>query len=168
MMLCISPLRSPITVCSDQMRQSIPRFVSKLISQLWLFLSWRLATELIQSVFIEEHPDREISSLNFARLIQLYFSPFYKLEPQTALQYAYLVCLNADVGGGVGAAQKAAALDQVRDIVLASRSWSKLLGSVRQDGTKEVSVRSEFCSPSKPYQGLACALASFDLPKWQH
>lgn len=79
-------------------------------------------------------------SLNFARLIQLYIGPFHKVEPQTALQYAYLVALASDAPSPVGAAQRQLALDLVREIVIGSRSWSKLLGSVRADGSKEPGI----------------------------
>lgn len=89
---------------------------------------------------IEDLPDREICYLNFSRLIKHYISPFFKLEPQTALQYSYLVALSSDTPNGFGERQKQLALELVRDIVLASRSWSKLLGSVRADGTKQVSM----------------------------
>ncbi|CAD6583189.1 MAG: hypothetical protein TREMPRED_003480 [Tremellales sp. Tagirdzhanova-0007] len=84
----------------------------------------------------EEIGDREITYLNFARLIKVYISPFAKLEPQTALQYAYLIALGSDVADR----QKGLCLELVRDVVLASRSWSKLLGSVRADGSKETGV----------------------------
>ena len=83
----------------------------------------------------ENTNDLEISYLNFARLIKAYISPFAKLEPQTALQYAYLIALGSDIVDR----QKGLCLELVRDIVLASQSWSKLLGSVRADGSKEVS-----------------------------
>ncbi|WVQ85347.1 hypothetical protein IAT38_007512 [Cryptococcus sp. DSM 104549] len=78
--------------------------------------------------------------LNFARLTKQYIGPFFKLEPQTALQYAYLVSLNSDAPGATGPKQKQLCLELVRDIVLSSRSWSRLLGSVRADGSKETGV----------------------------
>jgi nuclear pore complex protein Nup93 len=64
-----------------------------------------------------------------------------RVEPQSALQYAYLVALGAEnVGDEVdGDRQKTVAMTLVRDVVLASRAWGKLLGSVRADGTKQVS-----------------------------
>lgn len=83
--------------------------------------------------------ESEDASINFARLIRAYILPFHKVEPQTALQYAYLIALGSDVPNGVGDRQRGMALELVRDIVLASRRWSKLLGSVRADGSKEVS-----------------------------
>lgn len=91
---------------------------------------------MLTSVTVEN----DVASLNFARLIQLYVAPFHKVEPQTALQYAYLIALGSDAPAPVGEAQRQLALDLVRDIVVASRSWSKLLGSVRADGTREKGV----------------------------
>lgn len=79
----------------------------------------------------------ELAYLNFARVIQIYVAPFHKVEPQTALQYAYLVSLAADAPAPIGPSQRQLALDLVRDIVVTSRSWSKLLGSVRADGSME-------------------------------
>ena len=81
----------------------------------------------------------ETAYLNFSRIIKSYISPFAKVEPATALQYTYLVALGSDAPDGSGERQKTACLELIRDIVLASRAWSKLLGSVRADSTKEVS-----------------------------
>ncbi|ORY20676.1 Nup93/Nic96-domain-containing protein [Naematelia encephala] len=77
--------------------------------------------------------------LNFARMVRTYIQPFYKAEPTIALQYAYLVALGYDSPID-GVKQRDMAVDMVRDIVLASKSWSKLLGSVRADGSKETGV----------------------------
>ncbi len=72
-------------------------------------------------------------------MIKQYIKPFIIQEPATALQYAYLIALGADGSEG-GEKQKEVCLEVVRDIVLASRSWSKLLGSVKADGSKEVGI----------------------------
>jgi nuclear pore complex protein Nup93 len=77
------------------------------------------------------------SWFNFYRMIRNFISPFCATAPETALQYAYLVALNGDLPD-LDAQQKQLALDLVRDIVLASRQWSKLLGTIRSDGVKQV------------------------------
>lgn len=89
-------------------------------------------------VSIDEAFEYQVCYINFYRIIKHYIAPFCALEPQTALQYAYLVALGSDAPLGVGDKQKQYALDLVRDVVIYSRAWSKLLGSVRADGTKEV------------------------------
>ena len=96
-----------------------------------------IAIDLLRSfaiVIVDDTANGETCYLNFARLINSYITPFAKPEPQTALQYTYLIAMGSDLADR----QKALCLDLVRDIVLASRSWSKLLGSVRADGTKQV------------------------------
>ncbi|KAL7423797.1 nuclear pore complex subunit [Cryptotrichosporon argae] len=82
--------------------------------------------------------DAEHPNINYARLVHAYIAPLSRAEPVLALQYAYTVALGAD--GASGDAQRRAALDLVRDIVVAAKGWGKLLGSVRADGTKETGV----------------------------
>jgi nuclear pore complex protein Nup93 len=87
-----------------------------------------------------EFAGQDVALLNFPRIIKTYISSFVHQEPQSALQYAYLIALASDAPDGLGEKEKNMCLEMVRDVVLASRSWAKLLGSVRADGTKEVSL----------------------------
>ncbi|GFZ43143.1 hypothetical protein JCM24511_00862 [Saitozyma sp. JCM 24511] len=104
----------------------------------------RTNSGVVEAIYIADHvvvtSEGEDAFLNFARVIKQYVAPWFKLEPVSALQYAYLVALGADAPGPEGETQKRLSLELVRDVVLASRSWSKLLGSVRADGTKETGV----------------------------
>ena len=104
---------------------------------------WSNDSDLVDPVTEAED---ETAYLNISRIIKTYISSFAKVEPATALQYAYLVALGSDAPDGSGERQKTACLELIRDIVLASRAWSKLLGSVRADGTKEVSSKDPFLS----------------------
>ena len=73
------------------------------------------------------------------------------------MQYAYLVALGSEnVGEDADAdRQKTVAMHLVRDVVLASRAWGKLLGSVRADGTKQVSLReATHCQPTDVQPGM--------------
>lgn len=81
----------------------------------------------------------DTAQFNFARVIKAYISPIARMDPQSALQYAYLVAITSDTPRDVADAQKALCLELVRDVVLSSRAWGRLLGSVRTDGTKQVS-----------------------------
>jgi nuclear pore complex protein Nup93 len=89
-------------------------------------------------VTVAEVSGERVSLFNFPRAIKTYISSFVHQEPQSALQHAYLIALAADAPDGLGQKEKDVCLEMVRDIVLASRSWGKLLGSVRSDGSKEV------------------------------
>lgn len=105
------------------------------IRECWRFLRF-CSTDT--AVTVDEGSDT--AYLNFGRLIELYIGPFHRIEPQAALQYAYLVALASDAPAPTGENQRQLALALVRDIVITSRSWSKLLGSVRADGSKETGV----------------------------
>lgn len=115
------------------------------------------------AVVSSESPFEQRTYVNFYRIIKSYISPFFKPEPQAALQYAYLVALNSDLADGVGERQKQLALGLVRDIVLASRQWTKLLGSLRPDGTKEVSRKSMQSSYELTYSQVGIIERSLPL-----
>jgi len=63
---------------------------------------------------------------------------FVQSDAAEALQYLYLVCLNADLPAPRGDEQVALAHEYVRQLVMETRHYSELLGDVRNDGTKVV------------------------------
>ncbi|GAA5992093.1 hypothetical protein JCM11641_002537 [Rhodosporidiobolus odoratus] len=70
-------------------------------------------------------------SLAFPRLMHRYTRAFASSDATEALQYLYLICLNADVPGQVEIAH-----EYVRELVMETRQYSALLGDVKGDGTK--------------------------------
>ncbi|CEQ40752.1 SPOSA6832_02404, partial [Sporobolomyces salmonicolor] len=81
-------------------------------------------------------PTSPTPSLNFARLIHRYTRAFVHSDAVEALQYLYLVCLNADLQPPRGEEQVSLAHEYVRELVMETRQYSALLGDVRNDGTK--------------------------------
>lgn len=77
-------------------------------------------------------------SLSFSRLIHRYTRSFVHTDALEALQYLYLICLNADLPGDRGKEQVELAHQFVRELVMETRQYSTLLGDVRNDGTKIV------------------------------
>ncbi|GAA5876807.1 hypothetical protein JCM16303_006291 [Sporobolomyces ruberrimus] len=75
-------------------------------------------------------------SISFSRLIHRYTRSFVHTDALEALQYLYLVCLNADLPGDRGKEQVELAHEFVRELVMETRQYSTLLGDVRNDGTK--------------------------------
>ncbi|BGP34324.1 nuclear pore complex subunit [Rhodotorula toruloides] len=75
-------------------------------------------------------------AISFARLIHRYTRLFAHSDAAEALQYLYLICLNADLPSPRGEDQVALAHDYVRELVMETRQYSQLLGDVRNDGTK--------------------------------
>ena len=66
---------------------------------------------------------------------------FAQSDAAEALQYLYLICLNADLPAPRGEEQVARAPPYGRELVMETRQYSQLLGDVRNDGTKVVSRR---------------------------
>jgi nuclear pore complex protein Nup93 len=95
---------------------------------------------MLTSVTTEQDPYAAPNTayLNFARLIQRYVRPFAHSAPQDALQYIYLIALNRDVPAPAGSEQRELCLDTIRDLVLNTKSYALLLGSVRADGSSVV------------------------------
>ena len=73
-------------------------------------------------------------------MIRNYISPIARVEPASALQYTYLVAMGAEglEEDSKRKEQTNLAISLVQEVVLASRAWSKLLGTVRADGSKQV------------------------------
>lgn len=69
-------------------------------------------------------------------MIYRYYRQFAQSDPTEALQYIYLICLNADAAAPVGEEQIRKCHDYIRQLVTDSRAISELLGDVRPDGTK--------------------------------
>lgn len=79
-------------------------------------------------------------AINFARLIHRYTRSFAQTDTEEALNYLYLICLNADLPGAVGKEQVELCHGYIRELVMETRKYSQLLGDVRNDGTKIVSL----------------------------
>ncbi|KAG0141236.1 hypothetical protein CROQUDRAFT_664119 [Cronartium quercuum f. sp. fusiforme G11] len=76
-------------------------------------------------------------SINFARLIYRYTRLFSKAAPEVALQYLYLICLNADaLPPALGQQQVKLCHTYIGDLAVETASHEELLGDVRNDGTR--------------------------------
>lgn len=81
----------------------------------------------------------ELMMIDFSKLIQRYIRLFSRADAKRALQYVYLICLNADCAPPVGEEQTRKCHELVRALVIESRQYFELLGDVRNDGVKTVS-----------------------------
>jgi len=81
----------------------------------------------------------DIVYCNFARLIQRYIRNFVRIDPQAALQYVYLLSLNADAPGSVGDEQIQACWDMIQAVILETRSYSLVLNEKTAEGKSVVS-----------------------------
>lgn len=86
-------------------------------------------------------------SINFPLMIARYIRQFTRTDPKEAIQYVYCICLSADQGNDIGREQLEAAWDLCRKVIVASESsggWEDLIGGIRRDGVKFVSLLPPF------------------------
>jgi hypothetical protein len=76
---------------------------------------------------------------NFARLIQRYVRNFVRVDTPAALQYVYLLSLNADAPGTTGEEQVQACWDMIQAVILETRSYNLVLNEKAADGQSIVS-----------------------------
>ncbi|RDA95956.1 hypothetical protein CP533_5892 [Ophiocordyceps camponoti-saundersi (nom. inval.)] len=77
---------------------------------------------------------KELPQINFGRMLGYYTRDFRAADVVSAADYLALICLNDDLGGEAGRRQGALCHEALRDLVLETREFSKLLGDVRPDG----------------------------------
>ncbi|KAH8084740.1 Nup93/Nic96-domain-containing protein [Filobasidium floriforme] len=77
---------------------------------------------------------------NFARLIQRYVRNFVRVDTPAALQYVYLLSLNADAPGTTGEEQVQACWDMIQAVILETRSYNLVLNEKAADGQSIPSV----------------------------
>ncbi|OAV94325.1 hypothetical protein PTTG_03009 [Puccinia triticina 1-1 BBBD Race 1] len=78
-----------------------------------------------------------LPSVNFARLIYRYTRLFAKSAPEVAVQYLYLICLNADAPpASLGQNQITLCHTYIGDLAVETASREEILGDVRNDGTR--------------------------------
>jgi nuclear pore complex protein Nup93 len=75
--------------------------------------------------------------VNFPRLIGYYTRDFRTPNAEEAVDYLCLICLNGDLPPPTGQQHLAICHDALRELVLETREFTKLLGDVRADGTRE-------------------------------
>ena len=85
---------------------------------------------------LESQGGQEVAHLNFARIIHQYTHLFARSDPSKAVQYLYLLTLNADLPKGVGNKQVQISHEYVRDLVLESREFKSLLGYLDTNGNR--------------------------------
>jgi hypothetical protein len=81
----------------------------------------------------------EITHCNFARLIQRYVRNFVRIDPPAALQYVYLISLNADAPNTLGEEQVQACWDMIQAVILETRGYNLVLNEQGSDGQPVVS-----------------------------
>ncbi|KAF3481016.1 nuclear pore protein [Arthroderma uncinatum] len=79
---------------------------------------------------------RQLPQINFASLIMQYTREFRLGNVEAAVDYFTLICLNTDLPGELGKSQAAVCHEALREFILETRDFAKLLGDIRSDGTR--------------------------------
>lgn len=79
----------------------------------------------------------DVSELNFARLMGHYTHDFRRSDCIDSVEYLVLICLNGDLPAPQGAEHLKMCHEALKELVLETREFSKLLGDIRPDGSRK-------------------------------
>ncbi|KAI2632012.1 Nup93/Nic96-domain-containing protein [Hypoxylon sp. NC1633] len=82
------------------------------------------------------HDTRSRPQLSFGRMLGYYTRDFRAADVASAVDYLTLICLNDDLGGEAGRQQAELCHTALRELILETREFSKLIGDVRPDGRR--------------------------------
>lgn len=77
-----------------------------------------------------------MAQISFGRMLGYYTRDFRSGNVEAAVDYLALICLNADTPGALGRSQASLCHEALRELVLETREFSRLLGDIRSDGTR--------------------------------
>ncbi|KAJ5128448.1 hypothetical protein N7526_006614 [Penicillium atrosanguineum] len=87
--------------------------------------------EEILSFTVKQYPQ-----INFGYLITQYTREFRTGNVEAAIDYFALICLNADLPGALGKSQSSVCHEALREFILETRDFAKLLGDIHANGTR--------------------------------
>ncbi len=79
---------------------------------------------------------KELPQISFGRMVGYYTRDFRANNVEAAVDYLALICLNADVPGALGSAQSALCHEALRELVLETREFARLLGDLNPQGRR--------------------------------
>ncbi|ODA80925.1 hypothetical protein RJ55_03885 [Drechmeria coniospora] len=85
---------------------------------------------------LRSHSVKNLPQINFGRMLGYYTRDFRAADVVSAVDYLALVCLNRDLGGEAGQRHGSLCHEALRDLVLETREFSKLIGDIRPDGRR--------------------------------
>ena len=77
-----------------------------------------------------------MAQISFGRMLGYYTRDFRSGDVEAAVDYLALICLNAGLPGAFGRSQASLCHEALRELVLETREFSRLLGDIRSDGTR--------------------------------
>ncbi|KAJ2905148.1 hypothetical protein MKZ38_006225 [Zalerion maritima] len=87
---------------------------------------------------------REQAQINFGRMLGYYTRDFRAADVIAAVDYLVLICLNMDQQGEAGQVQASLCHEALRELVLETREFSKLIGDIKPTGYRIPGVIEEY------------------------
>jgi len=72
--------------------------------------------------------------INFGRMVGYYTRDFRAADVESAVDYLTLICLNGDLPGEAGRRHASLCHEALRELILETREFSRLIGDIRPDG----------------------------------
>lgn len=88
----------------------------------------------LSSLYTVSFTVKQFPQINFGYLITQYTREFRTGDVEAAIDYFTLICLNADLPGQLGKSQESVCHEALREFILETRDFAKLLGDIRADG----------------------------------
>ncbi|KAH7153065.1 Nup93/Nic96-domain-containing protein [Dactylonectria macrodidyma] len=85
---------------------------------------------------LRSYSTKNLPQINFGRMIGYYTRDFRAADVVSAVDYLTLICLNQDLGGEAGQRHGSLCHEALRELVLETREFSKLIGDIRPDGRR--------------------------------
>ncbi|KPM35333.1 Nucleoporin NIC96 [Neonectria ditissima] len=85
---------------------------------------------------LRSYSTKNLPQINFGRMIGYYTRDFRAADVVSAVDYLTLICLNQDLGGEAGQRHGNLCHEALRELVLETREFSKLIGDIRPDGRR--------------------------------
>lgn len=79
---------------------------------------------------------KQLPQISFGRMLGYYTRDFRSANVEAAVDYLTLICLNGDLPGQGGRSQTALCHEALRELVLETREFARLLGDIRADGQR--------------------------------
>lgn len=94
------------------------------------------ASDIANSEDLLTHTTRQEAQIAFGSMLGLYTRDFRTADATAAVDYLTLICLNQDLTGALGKAQRELCHQALTEVVLETREFAQLLGDIRSDGVR--------------------------------
>jgi len=92
---------------------------------------------IVTTATVKSRREEQQAKINFARLLGYYTQDFRKTNSEEAVDYIALINLNSSLAPPLGDTQRELCHEALRELVLETRDFARLVGDARNDGTRQ-------------------------------